>query len=436
MRRYYLITTIFVITLLFGCVSQHETNPAQTDHATISTTIAISESDEPRVEMSATPNDSATITAIRSTDSAIMTRHVVQVENAQKVDYGWGNTLIGWDKKEGSFILLELTSFTKQELPGEKPSLGTSMPFAISPDRTKLAYIDYLGNRNSQLRIVLGNGTEEEIENWPTEYLWVIIGWLDNQRISLTNLESPDGTIFVFDISSGEISEFPPFFEAETEEGELLMTGNMAVPFVHYDASLSRVLIIRIPSDNRIINNYEFWDADTNEILWSDTGYSGSDDRPAWSSEGSNFVVSIAPKREDQQREYCAELYMVTNSGEQILLLNCVWGSSSWSPDGDSLATWGVECEESCAFVDQKVLNIFDITEGKDEVYSIYPGDIEGVISTAQYPIWSPDNQFIAFTTYDGTLSPVETIILDLTRDKAFILPETMEVLGWMRAEP
>jgi Tol biopolymer transport system component len=127
---------------------------------------------------------------------------------------------------------------------------------------------------------------------------------------------------------------------------------------------------------------------------------------------------------------------MVTNSGEQILLLNCVWGSSSWSPDGNSLATWGVECEESCAFVDQKVLNIFDITEGKDEVYSIYPGDIEGVISTAQYPIWSPDNQFIAFTTYDGTLSPAETIILDLTRDKAFILPETMEVLGWMRAEP
>jgi hypothetical protein len=435
-NRLSIVITLYVF--LSGCTSLK--TPGETIYsstATSSTTASPSQVYTPQEIITVSATFTPRQNGIPSINTPISRDLSVNIELAVPEGINWQGTLVGFDRNQGQFVLLKFPQSDSYSLPGNRPSLGINPLFAISPDRSKLAYIDTTSEGNQKLRIVTGDNTEQNVINWPGENGWIVIEWLDNERISLAEINHRDGTVFVYNTSSGEMLRLIPFFPAESSRGKLLPSDIFPVPFVYYDLSLTRLVVVRYIEGEDSKRNYEMWDVTSQTSLWTNTGFFGSDERPVWSPDGNHFSIGLTPHElENQEQDYCAELLLVDYTGEQKLLDKCIWGSSSWSPDGVYLATWKTMDDDACR--DDLLstgLLITNIETGDRDTYTICFGDSNNPISMRQYPIWSPDGSYIAFNLYDINLIAVEVVILDLTHEKAYLLPEINEVLGWMYSE-
>jgi hypothetical protein len=426
---------IALYALLSGCTSL--TTPGETIYSSTTTSSATSSQSQestPQEIIPASTTSTPRQNSIPSITTPISWEISVNIERTVPEGINWAGTLVGFDRNQDQFVLLRFPQFVAYPLPGNRPSLGINSLFAISPDRSKLAYIDTTSDGNKKLRIVTGDNTEQIVATWSGENGWIVIEWLDNERISLAEINHRDGTVFVYNSSSGEIAELIPFFPAVTSRGKLLPSDIFPAPFVYYDLSLTRLVVVRYIEEESSKRNYDLWDVRSQTSLWNNTGFFGSDERPVWSPDGSNFSISLAPhESEDQGQDNCAELFLVNHTGEQELLDKCIWGSSSWSPDGVYLATWKTTKDDACRHGEYLTgLLITNIKTGDRDTYTICSGDTDNPISMRQYPIWSPDGNYIAFNLYDIDLIAVEVVILDLAYERAYLLPEINEVLGWM----
>jgi hypothetical protein len=379
-----------------------------------------------------------TSTTIPSTDIPLAQEKTVYIEGNIPTEIGWKGMLVGIDRQNEQHVLLVLPQLITYPLPGNQPSLGKFPHFAISPDRTKLAYMDITQEGDKDLRVVNGDGVEQTVLNWSGEFWWMVIGWHDEQRIALAEIDHRDGTTFVYDSALGKMTELTPFFPEVNSNGPLLPAGVMPVPFVYYDPSLTRLLIARYGVNTPSQTNYELWDVPKQVVLWEGSSYKDSDDRPVWSPDKLNFVVSVVQSSSpEEEKIFCESLLLISRNGEQRFLDDCTWGPYSFSPDGRSITTWRANHGEPCGQYETATdLLVIDLKMGQKHIYTLCPGDSEGGIRLDQYPLWSPSGRFIAFNTYDVRLTSVNAIVLDLDQDRAFILPGIEEVLGWMKSSP
>jgi WD40 repeat protein len=360
--------------------------------------------------------------------------HEVYIQEVRS-EPDWEGIIVGRDTNNERGAIIKLPQFDSMALPGNSPQLDPFRIYATSPDRSKIAYPDYSLDMNIDIRVIRGDNLESSMLLLPSEGGWSIIDWLDNQRLALVVDTHQDGTVFVYDTSQNEITELEPFFPTITEKGMLDLYGMMYVPYVYYDPSLTRLVIVRNLSISPPQMNYELWDTSTKTLLWEASGSLGSSAKPVWSPDGQMFAIKLDPYI-PTSGDVCGSLHLIGRDGEQQQFDDCVGFSSSWSPDGRYLATWLVGRGDLCPAPYQTTeLLVLEIETGVRDVYTLCSSG-KGGIFVSQFPIWSPDGQFVAFNKYDVNSLPVGGIILDLAHAKAYDLAGIVEINGWIRSGP
>lgn len=372
-----------------------------------------------------TPSGSATefLLPTASPEQWSSTASMVSVDDRLPANTGLTGSLI----MRGAMgpALMSLPSTKVGPLDGALPAVDT--PAVVSGDRRWLAYLEGESSPE-QLVIVDASGKSQPVLNWPRDRSWKLVAWLDRSRLLAGEYWLTDGTAFVYDAQSGEMTALPPAFPQTTEDGDIKAGEPSGLPIVYYDASLERVAIPRyLASENR--RTMELRSVPDAEMLWRGAS-SGAD--PLWSPDGSS-LLAILDGSEAAAGDGCRNLVQVSRDGEARLLEDCALLGSAWSPDGSSIAVWtgGPEevCDDGYAF---SSLMVIDLEQKRKHVNHICMDASQGQIPKNQPPMWSPDGKYVVFNRQDPFMEPLDAVMLDLEQHKAHLLPAAREVLGWI----
>lgn len=372
--------------------------------------------------------------------TAVATQHTTKLAPEIKIEYtvnigeslptefkGEGS-LLGWSNQIGKSYLV-LPSFRGDVLPGNFPTLGDFSRFALSPDWKMVAYLDWTQDEQEELLVVTEGGIQVTTPDWPKGDFMVVIDWLGNDRIAVADGYHRDGSVVIYQLSSKDTSTIEPFFPAETKDGGIYPHH---LPKVFYNPALTRAVVVRYVEDTPPRRTFELWDSTTHELLWKQSSTALSSQRPEWSPDGKSFSVSLSDYPPSEGDD-CGRLLFVSQDGEYRDLMDCSALVSSWSPDGLYIATWQYSSSNSCS-VDEhsRRLVIIEVETGNQNILTICSIKELGSIHMTQYPIWSPDNRYIAFNFFDDDSDPINVVVLDIEELHAYLVGDIQEVLGWI----
>lgn len=428
----------FLFVLLQGClpVPPRETIPV------------VSETNFPSQELTVVPSKSFTATETfttspQATDTTTPNSPTVEISSANFdrrcvdllselpepsliqgqliLEPGAGNTAIRPSPK-----FISIGSRSAAQLPYEWYS------FSTSPDRKNLTYSFFKGEGSSSLveyfaRIII-NGPDSMELTIPYEEGWFDIDWLDNENLKIfrrrTMVQSSGlgdltidllPSVIVYNILTKERRELTPDFPDITTQ-EIAIAGHIIRP--EYDPGLTRVVYPgEPPADDPLsirtgYGIYRLRNLESGEILASVATGDIYEHRPAWSPDGTNFVIAGMVGENH-------ELFLVSREGDIVRLteITSVFsefdiGELSWSPDGKKIAFWLREGLYSASTPDNigQTLLILDLDQMKIIDYCI-PGNRKQFEKSV--PVWSPDSRYLAVVAYDIQSSSDYTIFVD-----------------------
>jgi len=360
-------------------------------------------------------------------------------------EYKLGKGIIVLDNKkidstgflEPGFFLLNME--TRKFIDLEKPNEGFGNAF-VSPDGTMLSaeYVkfqkedDNVKTLKDELLIMTADGAIQKTLPW--EQGWVSGAvWLDNQRvvINVAGLDPNESravkpsTLLVLNPFTGERRILKPNLPEIYDGYPLPFWGDpWRYSLSVYNQSLSRAVYL---SEGGY--TYVLWDMQKRqELLRLVSWFSGNDERPSWSPDGSKFIVSAYFGNMDSWPQPADGLYLIDTEGNVSKLLSTnkdvYFYDHFWSPSGRYIA---LLVDKSNSVETRKRLWVLD-TQSSQVVdtcieYRSLSGD--------DMPVWSPDETQILL--YDNTPEGSKVILVDLMNRIAFQIAEDMEPKGWMR---
>lgn len=322
--------------------------------------------------------------------------------------------------------LVGLPSLRAAPLPSSPPSVW--VPATVSIDRRLLAYTNG-PDLPEQLFIVDAAGLRQETPAWPRFRGWMPIGWLDNHRLLLSEYWLFDGSAYLYDLHTGELTLVPPPFPVVNEDGEFRGGEPRDLPIAYYNRDLDRVVISRYSEDAPNRHTIELRSAPDGQLIWK-ADSKGED--PVWDPEGQRFAVILRSEIHDGD-DYCTTLALVSQDGQPTYLDDCAWHAASWSPDGNSIAAWsGGESPDCPGGISSTTLMLLNVKNRHKKSLRICNDQSQAGIPMNQQPIWSPDGKFIVINRYDYQLEPVDSLLIDPASGMAYTIPRAKEVAGWM----
>jgi len=297
---------------------------------------------------------------------------------------------------------------------------------SISPNGKWIAYlesiIDESGYRTSGLKLGVMDveGRRLDLSYW-TINNQSLIGWLDTQRLVLSIPGYPIGTITILNPFNGKTqfvnSNFPNLYRKLYWEFPNQVLYNQALSdAVYYDSS----------------RKWALFDLDTRKILWrSDETY---DNIPIWSPDGT--MVAIYGNFETIDHDTLGQLLIVGQDGQLISATGITQIDSftfknfSWSPNSQYIAAWMMLNPNKNDSVTNKNLVLMDVEKRQlaylciESEYTYYYPFIP--------PVWSPDNQFVAISVERKDNFAWDTVIIDITHNRAYKMFEYEIPIAWM----
>jgi dipeptidyl aminopeptidase/acylaminoacyl peptidase len=367
--------------------------------------------------------------SITPTPTPVVTQYDVTIEPQLSPDLKPEGVLVVVSQNYNAAYLLDLPSARKQLLLGGKILIPFRAELAISPDRKRLAYIALTNTSHFVTYFVTADGHQQSVRPSPNNQFEVIIDWLDNERLLIAEDPQDDGTVIVFDPLTQELQEVAPVFPAVSSQGKIGDFDNSGKPSPIYDPTLTRTVINRYLNHNK----YELWDVQSKKILW-ERFVGGYQSRPIWSPDGTRFGVVYDPVAgSGSDTNPHGALYVIDRDGRETRLTDFVAGAMTWSPDGRFIATWWRRPPYGEDLIPLTVVD----TAGKEVALYVLTN---GFTPLDQYPVWSPDGQWIAFNALVGTnvdeTTPNSVVVLNIAQRRAFEVAKNVVARGWMAATP
>jgi hypothetical protein len=346
-----------------------------------------------------------------------------------------GGTIVLTGPGRFRHFLYHLRTREITELPGTY--LGFGEPLEVSPARTAFAYTEMTALRTIRVYVGRDEGRRLTPHLIPDEGRWIVLGWLDDDYLTLADVERSDGSIKVMNSIDGSLTRIGPPFPLSTENGPLAWIAGEI--YARYNRARSHVVTARWIDNQADVEpfvpmryTYELWDAYTPRLLWTASG-GGFSGPPVWNASGDNFVVAYPPYRNPPDfYSMCAEVHVVSVAAADRLLDDCSWpGGYSWSPDGTRIAAWrGEQGERRSEYIQ---LQVFDLAQSSIRRYAIR-FDKYAAVNRPQPPVWSPDGLYLAFSEMDESLvGPLRSWILDLETGEVQMLMSGTLVEGWVQ---
>jgi len=270
---------------------------------------------------------------------------------------------------------------------------------------------------------------DQVVNTIPSQDDWVMRQWLDNERVIILTLLPPHNVLimnpFTGDIEKVSLHLNDPFTTYRGGEESLIR--------LNIDRSLSKVLYYDEHFGGRLI----LWDIKKEKELISlpyNVNAAVSFDQSSWSPDGESYLTT-AP---DDNQASSNALYSLGMNGNltQLTFYDQQYPYAKvaipvWSPDNQHIAFWVKISALSNVKPDEllQYLAIMDISTLETKIYC-------QTFSTAKYPafpvVWSPDGlQLVAPTRTDqGVIEPVIIDLIHLTKTK--INTQDSWVEGWL----
>lgn len=319
-------------------------------------------------------------------------------------------------------------------------SINAYLDFAPSPDGRLLAYTD-LENEGGWIRIVDSSG--QLTQSFPLEERWSgVIGWLDDEHLSIMREAEPLYSTIILDLVSGQseeyLNDYPGAFYYDVP---YFYWGQNAYTAASYSPDLERVVYLGLISDSPNVG-YVIWDIKAEKIIAEiDTpGNSAFNQPPIWSASGDGFIVAYS-EREIKLIGYIPddELYSITGEGEMTKLTNLSAHFTigvdirqyNPSPDGRHIAFWAAG-NPPPDLNDRKLeLAVLDMETEKVTMYCL-EGDFR---NGGLPPIWAPssDQLVVKGLAENGK---VRIVIVDINKSVAAAISQDLDLYGWMVTSP
>jgi hypothetical protein len=305
--------------------------------------------------------------------------------------------------------------------------------FAASPDNN---WISYVSGKTDELVIGDGNAQAKLI---PMEEDWSYAKWLNEEQliIDLIQEESSFDTVSKFLVLNPFTGE-RYLFDADYPE----IYDDYWRRIIEYNAQFDRVVYLQGSGPFY----YTLWDIEKQVALAQLDPVGDMHVRPRWSSDGNRFAMALSlfSKTEDFPSY---EIFDVSQDGKIIQLTHLSdyypWfyiSDLSWSPDNRYISFWySYWSDVQPWFGDSadRFLGIFDLKTGITTNYCFH-GELDVEIGMNKYspPLWSPDGRQIVIRSQVGEhyVLDSQTILLDIKENRAFLIGEALEPVGWVRA--
>lgn len=191
---------------------------------------------------------------------------------------------------------------------------------------------------------------------------------------------------------------------------------------------------------------YTLWDINSNAALAQLDPGGDMYVNPRWTSDGSRFAMALNlfSKPEDFPSY---EIFEVSQDGKinQLTHLSDYYpwfyiSDLSWSPENRYIAFWySYWSDVQPWFGDSadRYLGIFDLKTGITTNYC-FRGELNSTIGLNIYspPLWSPDGRQVVFRSQVGEhyFLDSQTILLDIKENRAFLIGEALEPVGWLKS--
>ncbi|MEP7134757.1 MAG: hypothetical protein ABI904_07465 [Chloroflexota bacterium] len=336
------------------------------------------------------------------------------------------------------FFLLNMQTRKINDLDKSNEGFGKAV---VSPDGTMLSveYVkferegDNVKTLKDELLIITADGTILQELQWEQGWVGDAV-WLDDQRviINVAGLDPEESravkpsTLLVLNPFTGERKILKPDLPGIYNGYPLPYWGE---PWGHslsvYNRPLSRVVYLGGGG-----YTYVLWDVEKKrELLRFVSWFSGNDERPSWSPDGSKFVVSAYFGNMDLWPQPADGLYLIDTEGNVSKLLSTnrdvYFYDHFWSPSGKYIA---LLVDKSDSVEIRKRLWLLDIQTSQVVDTCIEYRSLSG----DDMPIWSPDETQILL--YDSTQAGSKVILVDLVERITYQIAEDMEPKGWLKS--
>jgi hypothetical protein len=413
--------TVFLLSTLFILLSACQPGVSPTAEATSSATHTVTN----------TPTVSPTFTV---SPKPLFNKNCLEIEPSLSQDHGFEGMLMLmgfpstlnfpvqlWNLKTNEKILLEDENYFP-------------ISMAVSPNGEWLAlymiYVDPSPEMNVPLEsmVIMNNeGKEYLILPWEYEGFTSIVSWLDEEHLLIVGLDAEWADIVnPFTGQKKRISlvypdQFPAHFYKLYKKDYRQVRGFFIDP--------TRTLAVYADPD---LEHLVFWDIVADQKIKEIPFVSSMNDFK-WSLDGEAFIVSVALS--ESFDVISGDLFMISRDGEVSQLTDLsryytsryLIDSYSWSPDKQYVAFWIGE---------RTGLPPPDYWDWEFAILDTITGEVTLTCIVSEgdtsLPIWAKNSQQVMITLWPEDGNTNQIVLVDIVREKAVIVIEGAETLGWM----